>query len=41
MFGGIENTEDKCSTNKLTIQNNVVNIKASDLGEDNNYNPGF
>jgi len=41
MFGGIENADDKCSTNKLTIQNNVVNIKASNLGEDNDYNPGF
>ena len=41
MFGGIESPEDKCSTNKLTIQNNVVNIKASNLGQDNAYNPGF
>ena len=41
MFGGIESSEDNCSTNKLTIQNNVVHIKASDLGQDNNYNPGF
>jgi DNA-directed RNA polymerase beta' subunit len=41
MFGNLENPDDKCSTNQLVIQNNVVNIKASDLGTDNNYNPGF
>jgi DNA-directed RNA polymerase II subunit RPB1 len=42
MFGGgIDNPEDKCSTNHLTIQNNVSNIKSTDLGTDNNYNPGF
>jgi DNA-directed RNA polymerase II subunit RPB1 len=41
MFGGIDNPDNKCSTNKLTIQNNVSNIKSTDLGSDNNYNPGF
>jgi len=41
MFGGLENTDDMCSTNKLIIQNNVTSIKASDLGDDNDYNPGF
>ena len=41
MFGGLENTDDKCSSNKLLIQNNVISIKASDLGNDNDYNPGF
>ena len=41
MFGGIENANDKCSTSKLAIQNNVVSINASNLGTDNNYNPGF
>jgi DNA-directed RNA polymerase II subunit RPB1 len=41
MFGGIENPDDKCSTSKLAIQNNVVSINSSNLGSDNNYNPGF
>ena len=41
MFEGVDKPEDKCSTNQLVIQNNVVNIKTSDLGSDNNYNPGF
>jgi DNA-directed RNA polymerase II subunit RPB1 len=41
MFGGLENTDDMCSTNKLIIQNNVTSIKSSDLGDDNDYNPGF
>jgi DNA-directed RNA polymerase II subunit RPB1 len=41
MFGGVENPDDKCSTNKLAIQNNVVSINSSNLGTDNNYNPGF
>ena len=26
---------------KLTIQNNVATLKVSDLGQDNDYNPGF
>ena len=41
VFGGLENDDDKCSKNKLVIENNVVNIKASDLGNDDDYNPGF
>lgn len=41
IFGNIEDTQDKCSTNNLVIQNNVVNIKATDLGKDDDYNPGF
>ena len=41
MFGGIESTDAPCSTNKLVIQNNVVSIKISDMGTDNEYNPGF
>ena len=41
VFGGLENEDDKCSKNKLVIENNVVNIKASDLGHDDDYNPGF
>ena len=41
IFGDIENPNDKCSSNKLIIQNNVSNIKHVDLGHDNTYNPGF
>ena len=40
-FGNIDNPEDKCSVNKLTIQNNVISIKPKDMGGDNDYNPGF
>jgi len=40
-FGTIENPEDPCGINKLTIQNNVITIKSQDMGDDNNYNPGF
>ena len=40
-FGGVENDQDQCSANKLMVQNNVVSIKETDLGEDNSYDPGF
>ncbi len=41
-FGTIENPDDPCSVGKLAIQNNVISIKSSDMGSDNNdYNPGF
>jgi DNA-directed RNA polymerase II subunit RPB1 len=40
-FGPIENPEDPCGINKIAIQNNVVTIKAEDMGGDNSYNPGF
>jgi DNA-directed RNA polymerase II subunit RPB1 len=41
MFQDIEDQNELCSSNNLMIQNNVVNIKTSDLGQDNDYNPGF
>ena len=41
MFGGTESMDAKCSSNELTIQNNVVSIKSVDTGNDNSYNPGF
>jgi len=41
LMGGIEDPDDACSNNKLVIQNNVSSIKTSDLGSDNDYNPGF
>ena len=40
-FGAIENPEDACGPNKIAIQNNVVTIKAENMGTDNTYNPGF
>lgn len=40
-FGHAENPEDPCSTNKIAIQNNVITIKAENMGSDNSYNPGF
>jgi len=40
-FNGSENPEDQCSINKISVQNNVVTIKAQDLGTDNTYDPGF
>ena len=40
LFGTFDNPEDTCSINKLSIDNNVVNIKTEQLGEDNDdYNP--
>ena len=40
-FGNNQNDEDPCSYNKISIQNNVITIKGEDMGNDNNYNPGF
>ena len=39
LFGKIEEQNDSCSTKNLTIDDNVVNIHAEDLGGDNDYNP--
>lgn len=41
VFGGVDSIDAPCSTNSLVIQNNVVSIKTSELGGDNEYNPGF
>ena len=40
-FGAVENPEDPCGPNKINIQNNVITIKAENMGNDNSYNPGF
>ena len=40
-FGESKEPEDQCSMNKISVQNNVVTIKAQDLGKDDAYNPGF
>ena len=39
LFEDIESQNDKCSTQQLQIQTNIVNIKAEELGGDNDYNP--
>jgi DNA-directed RNA polymerase II subunit RPB1 len=40
LFGTFDNPDDICSINKLSIDNNVINIKTENLGEDNDeYNP--
>jgi DNA-directed RNA polymerase II subunit RPB1 len=40
-FGESKEPEDNCSISKISLQNNVVTIKAQNLGKDNDYNPGF
>jgi DNA-directed RNA polymerase II subunit RPB1 len=40
-FGNVQNPDDPCGTNKISIQNNVITIEAEDMGADNTYNPGF
>lgn len=41
-FENVENPEDPCGINKISIQNNFVTIQAEDMGDtDNDYNPGF
>jgi DNA-directed RNA polymerase II subunit RPB1 len=40
-FGESKEPEDNCSISKISVQNNVVTIKAENLGKDNDYNPGF
>ena len=38
-FGALEIASDVCSKQNLTIENNVANIQAEDMGEDDDYNP--
>jgi DNA-directed RNA polymerase beta' subunit len=40
-FGESQVEDDKCSVGKIAIQNNVITIHAEDMGNDNDYNPGF
>jgi DNA-directed RNA polymerase II subunit RPB1 len=40
-FGEVDDPDDKCGPTKIAIQNNVVTIKAENMGSDNSYNPGF
>jgi DNA-directed RNA polymerase II subunit RPB1 len=40
-FETVEDPQDPCGVNKLAIQNNVISIKHENLGQDDDYNPGF
>ena len=40
-FGEIEDPNDICSLNNLAINIDINNLKDSDMGKTNNYNPGF
>ena len=40
-FDNVDNSQDPCSVNKLSINNNVTSIKTENLGTDDDYNPGF
>jgi DNA-directed RNA polymerase II subunit RPB1 len=40
-FGDVDNPDDTCSINKISVQNNVITIKGENMGNDNDYNPGF
>jgi DNA-directed RNA polymerase beta' subunit len=41
-FGSTENPNDPCSITHLSMQNNVISIKTTDMGSiQNDYNPGF
>ena len=40
-FETVEDPQDPCGVNKLTINNNVISIKHENLGQDDDYNPGF
>jgi len=37
----VEDPNAPCSTAKITIDNNIANIKVINLGDDNEYDPGF
>jgi DNA-directed RNA polymerase II subunit RPB1 len=37
----IDNPDDPCSINNITIENNINSLKISNTGDDNDYNPGF
>jgi hypothetical protein len=40
-FETVEDPQDPCGVNKLSIQNNVISIKVENSGQDDDYNPGF
>ena len=40
-FSNIENPDDICSINNLSINVDINNIKSNNMGSSNDYNPGF
>ena len=40
-LGELEQEDDPCSTSNLQIESNIKNIKVLDLGNSDNYDPGF
>lgn len=40
-FGDVENIQDSCGPNNISIQNNVITINPENMGKDNYYDPGF
>ena len=40
-FGLGEAQDEECSLSKLQIQNNIINIQPENMGENDDYNPGF
>jgi DNA-directed RNA polymerase II subunit RPB1 len=40
-FGTANVQDDPCGINKIAVQNNVISIGVQDMGDDNDYNPGF
>jgi DNA-directed RNA polymerase II subunit RPB1 len=40
-FGEIDDPNNICSLNNLSINIDINNLKNIDMGNDNNYNPGF
>jgi len=40
-FGDVMQSDDPCSISKISIQNNTQIISGGDIGDDNDYDPGF
>ena len=40
-FGIGESQDEECSLSKLQIQNNIINIQPENMGQNDDYNPGF
>tara|TARA_A100001015_G_scaffold190255_1_gene211932 strand:- start:377 stop:787 length:411 start_codon:yes stop_codon:yes gene_type:complete len=40
-FGGLGNTDDPCSVANLTVEDTVIGMPITNLGEENDYDPGF
>jgi DNA-directed RNA polymerase II subunit RPB1 len=40
-FEGLSNTDDPCSVANLTVEDTVLGMPVADLGDENDYNPGF